>query len=102
MMRNCTDVAKEELEYFVEGFQLDPLSCVGYFTNPVYYWIGAKNVKLAELTRLMEIISEPSFLTEANNNQLAPTQNITIPQIDAADPPQSYNTICETIKMALD
>jgi hypothetical protein len=57
MLRNCTDLAKEELEYFVEGFQFDPINCVSYFSNPVYYWIGAKNLKVAEYVRLNELIS---------------------------------------------
>lgn len=47
MLRNCSDIAKEETEYFVEGFEQDPLICMSYFSNPVYYWIGAKEIKLA-------------------------------------------------------
>lgn len=87
MLRNCADIAKEETEYFIQGFEQDPLICVSYFSNPVYYWIGKKEYKIAEFTRLKEIIDEPSFLVEANSNQLPPTQEVTIPKINEADPP---------------
>lgn len=47
MLRNCSDIAKEELEYLEDAFQQDPLTFVNYFSDPMYFYIGQGDLKLA-------------------------------------------------------
>jgi hypothetical protein len=81
MLRNCSDIATEEIEYFIDEFRQDSLICVSYFNDPMYYFIGNGRHKLAELLRVKLHILEPSFLAEANNNQLPPQQLIEMPNV---------------------
>lgn len=47
MLRNCSDVVKEEVEYLVEAYQQDPLVFINYFSDPTYFYIGNGQLKMA-------------------------------------------------------
>lgn len=101
MLRNSSDVAKEEVEYLADAFQQDPLTCVNYFSDPMHFYIGEGQLKLAEFLRIKNIISEPSFLAEANSNQLGQYQNVEMPNIPL-EPLKEYIELCRTIRQAID
>lgn len=81
MLRNYEDIAKEEVELYKDMFDQDPLTAINYFSDPCYYFIGRKELRLAEFTKVKEMISEPMFLVEANNSMLQPCQPITLPNL---------------------
>lgn len=101
MLRNCSDVAKEEIEYLVDAFRQDPLTCINYFSDPMYFYIGEGQLKLAEFLRVKNMASEPSFLAEANSNQLGQPQLVEMPAL-SSELLKEYVDLCRTIRQAID
>lgn len=81
MLRNYEDIAKEEVEFYRDVFEQDPLTCIRYFSDAMNYFIGKKEQKLAEFTKIREMISDPIFLTEVNSSMLQPYKHVELPNI---------------------
>ena len=94
MVRTCASLAEEEALFYQEEFAKKKGDMfVEYFSEIVNYFISLGNMKMAELSRLKALLSEPSFRYEVGN--LIGEKELTLPDIPLVVSKDYFN--CLTI-----